>query len=282
MTASDDPTGDPTAVVVPPMPDLCWPVDVSCCSNWAEYDPEVQDRAVALATSTLRALSGYRVGGCPKTVRPCRQNCAQPILANGYDGSGVGYYPTINVTGQWVNVACGCGAQGCACTTVCEVPLPPPVASVQSVQIGTQVIPETWYRVDNGSKLTWQGPDDDDDCGWPLCQDMSKPVGEEDTFAVTYLNALPVDALASYAAGVLACEFVKACSGQKCRLPTGVTSVARQGVAFTVGAAFDTGRTGIPEVDAWLRTVNPKAMIAPSRVWSPDLNEPRVTTWASP
>ena len=35
--------------------------------------PEVQDRAPGLASATLRRLTGYRVGGCPITVRPCMQ-----------------------------------------------------------------------------------------------------------------------------------------------------------------------------------------------------------------
>lgn len=260
----------------PVMSDYCWEIDSSCCSGWDDYSDDVKNRAAAMAASTLRALSGYRVGGCPITVRPCRQVCAQAVLPSGFGGGS--FTPTINVTGQWVNVACGCGPVDCSCTVVCEVELPAPVGYVESVQIGTQEIPDTWYRVDNGNKLVWQGPDDLD-C-WPLCQDMNKRVGEADTFAVTYLNALPVDGLAAYAAGVMACEFAKACQGQKCRLPSGVTNVVRQGVSFTIGGgAFPDGRTGIVEVDAWLRTVNPMSRVQPSRVWSPDVSTGRVTTW---
>jgi hypothetical protein len=164
---------------------------------------------------------------------------------------------------------------------VCEVVLPPPVGYVESVQIGTQVIPPTWYRVDNGDRLVWLGDGTDTECGWPLCQDMTKPAGQEDTFTVTYLNNVPVDGLGSYAAGVLACEFAKACSGQKCRLPSGVVALTRQGVSMTVvGTSFRDNRTGLIEVDAWLRSVNPGALVAPSRVWYPDMTGQRVTTWS--
>ena len=268
-------------MTLPVVPDLCWPVDTSCCSGWDDYPSNVKDRAIALATSTLRSLSGYRVGGCPITVRPCRKACAEPWLPTGYTGEpGLGY-PSgpVNNGGNWINMMCGCGQQGCACSSVCEVKLPGPVGAVESVQIGTQILPTPWYRVDDGNKLVWQGPPDVEDC-WPLCQDMSAAVGSPDTFAVTYLNALPVDALGAYAAGVLACEFAKACSGSKCRLPTGVTGVARQGVTMTIPATgFPEGRTGIIEVDSWLRIVNPNAVLAPSQVWSPDIGAPRTTTW---
>lgn len=270
-------------MTAPALPDVCWPVDLGCCEKWDEYPPEVQDRSISLATTTLRAMSGFRVGGCPITVRPCRKDCSQPWLLSGYSGEpGLGY-PSgpVNLSGRWVNAVCGCGVQDCSCSTVCEVVLPGPVGFVESVQIGTEVLPESWYRVDGGNRLVWTGPDVAD-C-WPLCQDMSGALGDENTFFVTYLNALPVDGLASYAAGVLACEFAKACTGAKCRLPAGVSAVVRQGVAFTITSnAFDGARTGILEVDAWLRSVNPNSLVQPSRVWSPDITKPRVTTWSSP
>ena len=270
----------------PVLPDVCWPIDLGCCSNWDDYPPEVQDRSVALATTTLRALSGYRVGGCPTTVRPCRQSCFEPWLPTGYTGEpglgGGSSFAPVNMGGQWLNTMCGCGVSGCACTAVCEVVLPGPVGYVESVQVGVTVLPPAWYRIDDGTKLVWQGPGDLDDC-WPLCQDMHAPIGDPNTFAVTYLHGLPVDGLGAYAAGVMACEFAKACSGQKCRLPAGVTAMARQGVSFTIESnAFDGSRTGIQEVDAWLRQVNPNSLIQASRVWSPDINRPRVTTWQSP
>ena len=267
----------------PTLPDVCWPVDLGCCSNWDDYPPEVQERSLSLATTTLRSLTGYRVGGCPVTVRPCREQCWQPWMVTGYTGEpgmGDGGIRPINLSGQWINMGCGCQRTDCACTQVCEVALPAPVGYIDSVQVGTQTVPAAWYRIDNGNKLVWAGPEVSD-C-WPLCQDMNAAPGEENTFAVTYLNALPVDGLASYAAGVMACEFAKACSGQKCRLPTGVTNIARQGVSMTVNATgFPEGRTGLVEVDAWLRQVNPNAVQQPSRVWSPDLLQPRVTTWSS-
>ena len=54
----------------------------------------------------------------------------------------------------------------------------------------------------------------------------------EGTFLVTAQEGVAVDGLASYAAGVLAVEFAKACTGGKCSLPPGVVSVTRSGVSM--------------------------------------------------
>ena len=71
---------------------------------------------------------------------------------------------------------------------------------------------------------------------------------------------------------MLACEFAKACTGGKCRLPSSVTSIARQGVTMTISSGmFLGGQTGIREVDAYVVSVNPNAQVMPPVVWSPDV-----------
>lgn len=64
-----------------------------------------------------------------------------------------------------------------------------------------------------------------------------------------------------------------------CTLPQRVTSVSRQGVSWTLLDTQDfleQGRTGIYEVDLFLKTYNPANALRPSRVYSVD--RPRVTT----
>lgn len=251
-----------------------WPIDPACLGDeWEALDPTVQARSVALASSTLYRLTGFRVGGCPITVRPCVTRC---------DKFGPGYYmtryghgwmsPYIGTGGQWVN-SCGC-LTDCACTELCEVRLPGPVGEVYAVTVGDTVLPATDYRVD-GTSLVYTGASDP--CPWPACQDLSAPVGAPGTFAVEYLNSYPVDALGAYAAGTLAWEFSQACVGNKCRLPASVTSVSRQGVTFDIAPGmFPDGFTGIREVDAYIATVNPGALRQQSQVWSPDIHTPRV------
>lgn len=254
------------------MVDEClWPIDASCAQEeWNAFPEEVRTRAAALSSATLRRLSGYRVGGCPITVRPCVRSCwdRYPL---GYLGVARAWGPSQLADGSWVNT-CGCTTD-CSCTALCEVRLAAPVGTVFEVKVDGAAIPVTDYRVD-GDRLVWTGSDA---CPWPTCQDMAADDTEVGTFAVRYLNAYAPDALASYAAGVLAVEFAKACTGGKCRLPTNVVSVVRQGVAFEVSAGtFPNGTTGIREVDTWIGLWNPHGMRQVSSVWYPGKRDPRV------
>lgn len=249
---------------LPPLPEFCWPIDPGCCLELENYAPEVQARAVALATQTLHTLTARRVGGCPVTVRPCRTPCA---TYGYYDGSG-SFVPWMNPTlmnGTWLNIPCGCGQSPCGCKELCEIALLGPVGAVYSVWVDGEEVPSTSYRVDDGRLLVRL----DGEC-WPDCQDLEAGPFDPGAFSITYLNAIPVDGLGAYAAGILACEFAKACSGAKCRLPSGVTSVSRQGISYEVAAgAFPDGVTGIREVDAWIATYNPYRRRMQSTVWTP-------------
>ena len=249
------------------MDDFCWPIDQSCCTQFEDYDFDVQDRSIAFAGATLRMLTGYRVGGCPIQVRPCRKVCAdwQPY-----------YYPQnswgpVNWNGTWYN--CLCGMTECGCGALCQLELPTPIGAVTQVLVDGAVVPSTAYRVDDGRWLVRT----DGHC-WPDCQDLSKDPTQVGTFAVTYLNALPVTPLGEYAAGLLACEFAKACSGGKCRLPSGVTAITRQGITMDLAiGVFPDGLTGIHEVDAYVALYNPGHR-RPTAIWTPDSPIVRTTT----
>src|SRR4051794_30552336 len=89
-----------------------WPVDPACLgAEWDALDPEVQERAVALASETLHRLTGYRVGGCPIIVRPCKKGCASGYLP-GYSKAWM--TPHVTTQGMWIN-SCGCNTD-CSCT----------------------------------------------------------------------------------------------------------------------------------------------------------------------
>lgn len=248
-----------------------WPVDTSCFDEeWEALDESTRDRALDLASATLRRLTGYRVGGCLTTLRPCKPSCCGGSMFPSYYGSGT-FQPQMNAMGFWVN-SCGC-TSGCSCTELCEIVLPGPVGYVESVWIDGAVISPMNYRVD-GTRLLWVG---EGDCPFPACQDMTREQTEPDTFSVNYLNAYPVDSSGAYAAAVLAMEFARACGGGKCRLPSGVTSIVRQGVSMQIAAgAFPGGATGIREVDAFVALWNPEGLRQACQVWSPDQRRPRV------
>lgn len=122
---------------------------------------------------------------------------------------------------------------------------------------------------------------------WPTCQNMAAPTTEPGTFEVTYRRGRPVPEAGLWAAGLLACELVKACTvGQSCNceLPANIKSVTREGVAIdfeqvNVAVIGNKGRTGIPEVDLWIQTVNPYGVTGRARAYSPDRPPMRTTTW---
>lgn len=246
-------------------------LDHSCCETWDDYAPEIQERADALAVQTIRILTARRVGGCPITVRPCATRCVPSgyITASPVGGTFVGTGPHINASGAWVN-SCGCGSD-CSCGALSQVRLQGPVGFINQVQVDGEVLDPSRYRLDDG---VWLVRTDGEN--WPACQDMEAEVGEPDTFAVTYLNAHLVDASGLYAAGILACEYAKACLGAACRLPAGVTEVTRQGVRYAINQdLFTNGSTGIREVDAYVYRYNPTRSPFTSRVISPDIPRPR-------
>jgi hypothetical protein len=283
-TAFDE-TGVPGRVCYPDDTDWGCTFTTDEISDMLEK-PEVvlmMERAEALAWSTIATLSAWQISTCPITVRPCTARCADAGIwqsssvggSTGTLGSGsvAGFNPHINESGIWVN-SCGHTQNGCSCTSLCEAILPGPVGAIEKVLVDGIVLPKSAYRVDNTNRLVRT----DGGC-WPTCQDFASS-GTAYGFFVTYWRGVAPNAMTRYAAGVLAGEFLKACLGNECRLPTGVTSVTRQGMSFMIaGGLFESGKTGIREVDAVIGIYNPYALTAPPVVTSPDARPARMTTW---
>lgn len=234
-------------------------------------DAALRDRADTLAWGSLKALTGGMVGGCAVEMRPCLTT--EPCLAC----FGPDWMPHIGPDGEWRN--CGRREGTCSCCTLCEIEFPGRVADVLYVQIDGYTIDLRTFRVDNATKLVRQ-----DGYCFPACQNMGAPAGAIGTVVVSYVPGIKPDTSGLWAAGLLACEFVKACTGQKCRLPSRVTSIARQGLSMDMTAGMWEGGTGIREVDAYVHTINPNELKVPSTVWSPDLASAkhRFTTWTAP
>lgn len=240
-----------------------WPMDaeIETSAEWTAFSPEVRERALALASSTLARLTAYRVGNCPIKVRPLVRR-AQCWVERGW------ITPTI-ADGTWRNTPLSYG---------CEVPLPVPVNRVTEVKVDGVVLAPADWRIDNNHRLVWQGAGD---CPFPSSQDINLPDTAPGTMSVTYLNAYPVDMLGAHAVSVLALEYAKALTDTKCRLPKGVTAVVRQGVSYEINSgAFPDGFTGIQNVDAYIALWNPLGgkRTGPSRVWSPGQPQHRITT----
>jgi hypothetical protein len=242
--------------------------DFGCCDEWETLSPELQERATTLAWSTLRALTGGRVGNCPVVVRPCLgpacNACTEWHTRNLTAGAptwiGVGI-----ANGQWIN--CACGTPECSCERLCEIVMPGPVAGILQVAFDGESLPLDLFRVDNSHRIVRT----DGEC-WPSCQNLNADLSQPGTLGITYIPGIVPDSSGLWAAGVLACEFSKACQGGKCRLPASVTSITRQGINMEMSAGmFENNLTGIREVDAYLISVNPNGHRIPPMVWSPDV-----------
>lgn len=246
-----------------------WPTDPTCFPDeWESLDPDLKQRSISLASKTLQRLTGGRVSNCPVTIRPCAPRCGCGLA---YQPYGDPTFTPLNMGGVWTNA---CGHVDCGCTVLCEVILPAPVGRVDEVKIDGAVLPGTDYRVD-GNRLVYTGAFD---CPFPATQNLALDDTEDDTFSVTYLNAHEVDENGAYAVAVLAYEYAKACAGNSCRLPTGVTSIARQGITMEIASgAFPGGLTGIREVDAFIMLWNPGALSHGAKVWAPGSVRHRVT-----
>jgi hypothetical protein len=237
---------------------------MACSPDWDTLDPDLQERATALAWATTRLLTGGMVGSCPVTVRPCSASPCNLCM-------GWYMYPAPYLLhGVWFNTP-PCRGEGCSCQPVPEVLMPGLVARVDAVTVDGVLLDPAEYTLHNQRSLVRT-----DGGSWPSCQDVTLPDTEVGTFTVTYIPGLEPDPAGLWAVGVLAWEYSKACSpstaGGKCRLPASVVSISRQGVSMDFdNKMFSNGMTGIREVDAWLSSINPYQLRTPPRVWSPDV-----------
>lgn len=253
-----------------------WPIDSTCIpDDWDALPEPVKALSVALASNSLVALTARRVGGCPITIRPYSgmPDCL-PVMA-AYGVGVASWAPGISSAGFWVN-NCGCGPQS---GYSCAIKLPPPVGRVDSVRLNGAEMDMDDFRVDSGNVLVYVGGGD---CPFDAPQNLMLDDTQDGTWSVTYLNAIKPDLLAAQAAARLAFEFSLACTGnvKRCRLPENVTTVVRLGVAMELGREmWPSGLTGIREVDAWLRSVNPDGRKQQARIYSPDLEPPPIQGW---
>lgn len=97
-------------------------------------------------------------------------------------------------------------------------------------------------------------------------------------FSVTYYRGAAPNEMTNRAAGVLATEFYKSCTGKKCRLPRNARTVSRNGVEIEIEADVYAAMKLIPEVAIVVGLYNPHALKTAPRVRTPDLRRARETT----
>lgn len=133
------------------------------------------------------------------------------------------------------------------------VKLQGPVGGIQRVRIDGRSF--SGYRLEGDSIYRLDGQ------AWTVMNDdLGATPTADGVFEVTYFRGWRPGRLLIWAAAELASEFYAAAAGdQKCRLPKGTRTVARQGVTFEIGKpVFASGETGIREVDVVLQRYNPE------------------------
>jgi hypothetical protein len=254
-----------------------WATDADICSPCDDYafDALLIDDSLAIASDILYELSGRQFpGSCQDYVRPC--------------SAGAGSMITRSSNGGVWRGSCSCtGATACACHHPYEITLGvyPLTSIVSIIQADTTnpaypastTLDSSLYRIDDYRWLVRQPDTDGGNPGWPCCQRLDRPIGEEQTFQVTFTWGQSPPAAGVRAAAALACELALACSPEtigQCRLPKRITDISRQGVSMALIDPFDfldKGLTGIYEVDVFLRTYNPSQLRRRAGIISPDI-----------
>ena len=241
----------------------------ACCTTTAS-DQQKTDSLFA-ASEILYALSGRQFPGlCSETIRPCSGGSALPGFSWGRWT--FPWYP-IKSGGNWLNIgpACGCHiSYDCACSGIPQVNLGrSDVTDIYRVVIDSTELSSSAFRLDEGRYLVRT-----DGNQWPCCQDLSKDIGETGTWYIELAYGVAPPQMGVSAVTKLACELAKSCVGAQCDLPERVSTITRQGVSMTLLDPQDfltEGRTGLYEVDLFLKAVNPAGLARRGTVWSPEV-----------
>jgi hypothetical protein len=135
-----------------------------------------------------------------------------------------------------------------------------PVTEIHTIRLdnGTIVSPKDYVLVDNSTVQFYNAS-------------LWNPYNVE----ITYSYGTPPPVAGKMAARTLAREFAKLWAGDEdCALPRRITSISRQGVSYTLLDSqdfIDEIKTGVYEVDLFLKTANPAKATQRSRVFSVDV-----------
>jgi hypothetical protein len=209
-----------------------------------------------VAVEVLAALTGYMY--IPSTQVTEMYDTQQTLAM------GAAYYPVM-INGNMVNVSTMPNCQCSTCGIMHRIRLRgKPVTSVIKVEVNGCALNPTEYVLLDHSVLGFLTP--------AAC------CGGCVTVRYRYGGNIPTSG--KFAAIKLANELVESLDPDgHCKLPERVTSISRQGVSWTLLDPQDflaDGRTGIYEVDLFLKTHNPARAVRPARVFSPD--RPRAST----
>ncbi|MEV1294439.1 hypothetical protein [Pseudonocardia sp. NPDC049635] len=232
------------------------------CRPWAQVSElpvkrpdlphEVWDAVLWQASELLYALSGRQYSGnCESQVGLVRRPDGRACWSWPYDA-----VLASDVPAGLVGTRYGAMVGGSRGWPVVALP-DPPITELVSVELDGEPV-ETECEWATGQ--LWRR----DRKRWPASADLQ----------VVYRHGIPPPVGGRQSAVLLAVELGKAFTGDSsCKLPKRVQTITREGVTVGFQDSFDSlerGRTGIWEIDVWLRTVNPLGLQRRARVWSPD------------
>lgn len=219
-----------------------WPVDAESCGLVdLDVGSPIFINSVQTASSIMTRLSAYTVGTCDVEIRP------------------------LSLCPECRTWCCG-GADALRLIG----PFSLPVWDVTRVRLGALEYNEATWRFDRDTRMLYRVPPE----VWPNRDEKWSDPGEGEAFVVDAIVGTPPDAWAMDVCSRLVKELYLSCTGAKCRLPSNVTTVTSQGI--TVRLRDDEVNTFIPELGAWVHSVNPHGARLPGAVFSPDITAARM------
>ena len=242
-------------------------------------DGDVLTEALRKATDVVWALSGRQFSGLTTaTLRPCqdarhRYRTTDPGLST---AAQLGTSLPVSAYGyaaRWVTTCSHRRVDRCGCRELHAISLGvQPIVSVERVAIGGVDLDAADYRVDDWRELVRL-----DGNAWPDCQDLTAADDAPGSFVVEVTYGKPPPRAGVSAVAALACQLALACDPDRsrdCVLPKRVTSITRQGISMAVMDPMDfldAGKTGVYEVDLFIKAYNPAGLVRAASVRSPDL-----------
>lgn len=236
----------------------------NCSDNLSCADDALAEESIEIASYLLWLLSEKRFPGvCETTVRPCAEPWANrwderrrlSLDAFGWDVSW-GWAAPWGWCCDRSHDALSCGCGGPSKIRLGQYPVRYDSDTDMTVTIEGVTLDPSEYLVVDRRWLLRMADDDGNAQAWPCCQRLDRPLGDPDTWSVTFKYGTAPPRAGRRACAAYAQQWARACcSDDSCVLPAGVQSIARRGVSVTMldpQELVRSGFTGVPLVDNWL------------------------------
>lgn len=253
-----------------------WASAAEVLASCPDADDEAVPAAVEAATEVLWMRSGRFLGTRLVTVRPC----ARP------DHSWTGTWdPSWGTAVTWGQGWCHCRQSSASCRCGAgpsEIRLGiGPLLDVTRVMVDGVEVLDADRQVQESEWLVYLADADGRPRYWPTRHNrLDLPDTEVGTFSVTARVGTPVPRIGKLAAIELACSLLAETGGcTDCGPPKNASTVTKDGVTYELislaEALVNSDSFPLPQVQAFLSSVNPQKLQRRARVLWPPLGRPR-------